>query len=56
MAQAVLAYAAVSAAAGWTVWSILLPTRLREAVAARFTRRPSVAKAGGCDCGGGCRD
>jgi hypothetical protein len=53
MAQAVIAYGAVTAAAGWMVWSMLIPSRLRQALARR-PDRGSAAGDGGCDCGGDC--
>jgi hypothetical protein len=55
MAQAFIAYGAVTAAAGWMVWSMLLPSRLRRTVAGRLSRRAPPVQDGGCDCGGACR-
>jgi hypothetical protein len=57
MAQALLAYLMVAAAAAWAAWSLFLPRALKQNLRARLSprRSPEPGKTG-CDCGGGCHD
>lgn len=48
MWQEALVALAVAAATVWVVWSMVLPKAMRQAMLARFGKKPEK----GCDCGG----
>jgi hypothetical protein len=50
--QTAFTYFAVTAAAAWVVWAILLPKGVRRALAGRFSRG-KAGPGGDCGCGGG---
>lgn len=55
MTQTLIAYLVTAAAAGWVVWSMLLPRAAKRAIRAPFARlRPAAGSKSGCDCDGSC--